>query len=62
VTGFGGTPVRDAAHLRNKLALAVVGDVAEFEVMRDGGPLIIRAKLNERATFPARPSKPGRGS
>ena len=48
VTEVGNRPVRDAAYLRNRLALLRIGDVAELTVMRDGKPLKIRVTIAER--------------
>jgi serine protease Do/serine protease DegQ len=48
VTEIGGRPVRDSTFLRTRLALLLVGDVAEFAVLRDGKPLKIRATVAER--------------
>ena len=39
--------MRDATFLRTRLALLLVGDVAEFAVLRDGKPLKIRATVAE---------------
>ena len=47
VTEIGDRPVRDAAFLRNRLALLRIGDVAELAVLRDGKPLKIRATVAE---------------
>jgi serine protease Do/serine protease DegQ len=47
VTEIGDRPVRDAAFLRTRLALLLVGDVAELAVLRDGKPLNIRATVAE---------------
>jgi serine protease Do/serine protease DegQ len=48
VTEIGNRPVRDAAFLRDQLALLLVRDVAEFAILRDGKPLKIRAIVAER--------------
>ena len=48
VTEIGDRPVRDSTFLRTRLALLLVGDVAEFAVLRDGKPLKIRATVAER--------------
>jgi S1-C subfamily serine protease len=48
VTEIGNRPVRDATFLRTRLALLLVGDVAEFAVIRDGKPLKIQAMVAER--------------
>jgi serine protease Do len=48
VTGIGDRPVRDSTFLRTRLALLLVGDVAEFAVLRDGKALKIRATVAER--------------
>jgi S1-C subfamily serine protease len=45
VTEIGDRPVRDAAFLRNRLALLRIGDVAELAVLRDGKTLKIRATV-----------------
>ena len=47
VTEIGDRPVRDAAFLRNRLALLRIGDVAELAVLSDGKPLKIRATVAE---------------
>jgi S1-C subfamily serine protease len=48
VTEIGNRPVRDSTFLRTRLALLLVGDVAEFAVLRDGKPLKIQATVAER--------------
>jgi len=48
VTELGGTPVRDAADLRIRLALLRTGEVAELAVSRPGGTLTVRAEMAER--------------
>lgn len=48
VTDVDGTPVRDIADLRIRLALLWTGDVAELTVARDGKPMTIRAALGDR--------------
>ena len=48
VTQIGDRPVRDSTFLRTRLALLLVGDVAEFAVLRDGKPLKIQATVAER--------------
>ena len=48
VTEVGDRPVRDSTFLRTRLALLLVGDMAELAVMRDGKPLKIRATIAER--------------
>jgi S1-C subfamily serine protease len=48
VTEIGDRPVRDSTFLRTRLALLLVGDVAEFAVLRDGKPLKIQATVAER--------------
>jgi S1-C subfamily serine protease len=48
VTELGGTPVRNAADLRVRLALLRIGEVAEFVVSRPGGMLTVRAEMAER--------------
>jgi serine protease DegQ len=45
VTDLGGSPVRDTGHLRTRLGLLWVGDVAELKVMRGGRPAVIRATI-----------------
>jgi S1-C subfamily serine protease len=52
VTEIGNRPVRDATFLRTRLALLLVGDVAEFAVLRDGKPLKIQATVAERDQRP----------
>jgi S1-C subfamily serine protease len=49
VTEIGNRPVRV---LRTRLALLLVGDVAEFAVLRDGKPLNIQATVAERDQRP----------
>jgi hypothetical protein len=44
--------VRDATFLRTRLVLLLVGDVAEFAVLRDGKPLNIQATVAERDQRP----------
>ena len=48
VTELGGTPVRDGADLRIRLALLRAGEVAELAVSRPGGTLTVRAEMAER--------------
>jgi S1-C subfamily serine protease len=48
VTHLGGAPVRDATDLQIRIALLRAGDVAEFEVSRQGSVLTLRAALAER--------------
>jgi S1-C subfamily serine protease len=48
VTEIGNRPVRDSTFLRNRLALLLVGEVADFAVLRDGKPLNIQATVAER--------------
>lgn len=45
VTDLAGTPVRDAAQLRNGLALLWVGDTAELTVTHNGKPAVVRATI-----------------
>jgi S1-C subfamily serine protease len=45
VTDLAGTPVRDTSLLRSRLGLLWVGDTAEFTVMRNGKPAVIRATI-----------------
>jgi Do/DeqQ family serine protease len=49
VTALNGSPVRDAADLRNKLGLLRVGDVAEMAILRSGKSLRVQATLTEPA-------------
>ena len=51
-TEIGNRPVRDATFLRTRLVLLLVGDVAEFAVLRDGKPLNIQATVAERDQRP----------
>ena len=44
-----GTPVRDTSHLRSRLGLLWVGDLAELTVIRNGKPSVIRATIAEHA-------------
>lgn len=48
VTGFAGTPVRDMSQLRSRLGLLWVGDSAEFTVMRNGKPTVVRATIADQ--------------
>ena len=48
VTELDGTPVRDAADLRLRLALLRIGEVAEFAVSHPGGAVTVRAAMAER--------------
>ena len=52
VTQIGDRPVRDSTFLRTRLALLLVGDVAEFAVLRDGKLLKIQAIVAERNQRP----------
>jgi S1-C subfamily serine protease len=52
VTEIGDRPVRDSTFLRTRLALLLVGDVAEFAVLRDGKLLKIQAIVAERNQRP----------
>jgi serine protease Do/serine protease DegQ len=45
VMGIAGTPVRDMSHLRTRLGLLWIGDVAELTVVRNGKPAVIRATI-----------------
>jgi S1-C subfamily serine protease len=45
VAEIAGTPVRDQSHLRTRLGLLWVGDVAELTVIRNGKPAVIRATI-----------------
>jgi S1-C subfamily serine protease len=45
VTEIAGTPVRDMSHLRTRLGLLWIGDVAELKVVRNGKPAVIRATI-----------------
>src|SRR6266566_1884600 len=47
VTELKGSPIRDAADLRNKLGLLRVGDVAEMTLLRNGKAVRIQATLTE---------------
>jgi S1-C subfamily serine protease len=62
VTEIGIRPVRDATFLRTLLALLLVGDVAEFAVLRDGKPLKIQATVAERDQSARAKSTPPRRS
>ena len=48
VTEIDNRPVRDSTFLRTRLALLLVGDVAELAVLRDGKTLKIQATVAER--------------
>jgi serine protease DegQ len=48
VKELGGTPVRNGADLRIRLALLRAGEVAELAVWRPGGTLTVRAEMAER--------------
>jgi serine protease Do len=62
VMQIGDRPVRDSTFLRTRLALLLVGDVAEFAVLRDGKPLKIRATVAERDQNSRAKSTPPRRS
>jgi Do/DeqQ family serine protease len=47
ITDLAGTPVRDTPHLRTRLGLLWVGDMAELTVMRNGKPATIRVTITE---------------
>jgi len=49
VMDLAGTPVRDTSHLRSRLGLLWVGDLAELTVIRNGKPSLIRATIAEQA-------------
>ncbi len=48
VTAIGVASVRTASDLRNKIGLLRVGDIAELQVLRNGRPVSLTAKLAER--------------
>jgi Do/DeqQ family serine protease len=47
VAELAGKPVHDTPELRTRLGLLWVGDTAEFTVMRDGKPTVIRATITD---------------
>jgi Do/DeqQ family serine protease len=47
IIDLAGTPVQDTSHLRTRLGLLWVGDVAELTVLRNGKPAVIRATITE---------------
>jgi S1-C subfamily serine protease len=51
VTAFDSTPVQDAAHLRTRMALLRIGDVAELAVLREGRQIVIRATMAEPGQY-----------
>ena len=42
-------PVRDAAHLRTRMALVRIGEIAELAVLREGRQIVIRAAMAQAA-------------
>lgn len=48
VTVINGKPVRDAADLRNRIALLRVGDALSLDLLRDGKPLRVRTEVAKR--------------
>jgi serine protease DegQ len=50
VTRFGDRDVLGSSFLRTRMALLRVGEVAEFEVLRDGKPMTVRATVAARET------------
>jgi serine protease DegQ len=47
VTEVDGTPVRDAADLRNRLGLLWIGESTEFSVLRSGKAMTIRVTITD---------------
>ncbi len=60
ITAIGGTPVSDAADLRNRIGLLQVGDTAELTVLRGGRTIVIRATVVKPAKtlVEGRPASP----
>src|SRR5262249_38751414 len=49
VTAFDGTPVQNASHLRTRMALLRIDEIAEFMVLREGRQIVVRAAMAQAA-------------
>ena len=58
VVAMNGTPVRNSAELRNRVALAQIGDSVSFDVRREGRTLSLRATLGPRPPQAAQSDRP----
>ena len=47
VLGINGRPIRDGGNLRNTIGLLEVGEAVRLEILRDGKPLTLDAKVGE---------------
>jgi serine protease DegQ len=48
VSEFARTSVRDKSDLSNQMGRLLVGDMADFTVVRDGKPMFIRATITDQ--------------
>jgi S1-C subfamily serine protease len=51
VTAFDNTPVQDASHLRTRMALLRIGEVAELAVLREGRQIVIRLTMAQSGEY-----------
>jgi serine protease Do/serine protease DegQ len=51
ITAFDGVPVQDAAHLRTRMALVQIGEVAELTVLREGRQIVTRAAMAQATPY-----------
>jgi serine protease Do/serine protease DegQ len=58
VISLNGRAVRSSSDLRNQIGLATVGDTEEFRVLRDGKPLVLKAKVESPKAAKARDFEP----
>jgi serine protease Do/serine protease DegQ len=47
VLGFNGRPVRSGGDLRNRIGLTPIGEEVELRVLREGNPVMVRARIAE---------------
>ena len=51
VTAFDSAPVQDAAHLRTRMVLLRIDEIAELLVLREGRQIVIRAAIRQAAPY-----------
>jgi len=51
VTAFDNTPVQNASHLRTRMALLRIGEVAELAVLREGRQIAVRASVAQPGQY-----------
>ena len=51
VTAFDGTPVQNASHLRTRMALLRIGEVAELAMLREGRQMVVRVMMAELGRY-----------